>query len=333
MIAGIAIGAFVLVAGFAGWSRFAPRRAERRSVTTHQHALDVLGTVSRRWEGVAPVHLPKPDEVARAHVQPTGAPSARRRADGGPAPIRRPGVRLVPLSGSTPLKLPIFVDDKVVRSRAPDEPDRGEAGTASAAGSVRLGRAALFDHEALNPVGEFAARPSRRIRHRYRGGRPARRATSTAAAAVAIAAIGVASWQLASGGAPAHRASKPLVSTAQLKPHSRAGGHTSGPGLVPTSVSPSVVAYATTSRTYTISFAASAPCWLGVQEGVNGKYLWMTTLEAGGTVSYRASGPIAVRLGAPPHVRVQVDGVNVALPAQNVQPYDITFSPTRHAVG
>ena len=73
-IVGIVIGAFVLVAGFAAWSCFASHRAERRSVTTHQRALDVLGTASRRWEGVAPVHVPKPEDVARAHVQTLGDP-------------------------------------------------------------------------------------------------------------------------------------------------------------------------------------------------------------------------------------------------------------------
>ena len=179
----------------------------------------------------------------------------------------------------------------------------------------------------------MARRTSRPRRHRYHGGRPARRATSAAASAVALAAIGVATWQLASGGAPTHHATAPPATTGKSKgrTHTGCGGQTGGQGLVPTSVSPSVVAYAITGRAYTITFSASGPCWLGVQQGVNGKYLWMTTLLAGQTSSYKANGPVAVRLGAPPYVKVQVNGVNVELPPTNVQPYDITFSSSRRS--
>ena len=338
MIAGIAIGAFVLVAGFAAWSRFASHRAERRSVTTHQRALDVLGTASRRWEGIAPVHAPRPGEVARAHVQTLGdPPSARRLGDGEPVSTRRSGVRLVPPSGSRPVRLPIFVDEGVVASDSPGEPDAGERdGETVGAQDGTTGpsrRAAPYDHEVLSPISEMATRTSRPRRHRYHGGRPARRAASAAASAVALAAIGVATWQLASGGAPTHHATAPPATTGKSKgrTHTGSGGQTGGRGLVPTSVSPSVVAYVITGRAYTITFSASGPCWLGVQQGVNGKYLWMTTLLAGQTSSYKANGPVAVRLGAPPYVKVQVNGVNVELPPTNVQPYDITFSSSRRS--
>ncbi len=338
MIAGIAIGAFVLVAGFAAWSRFASHRAERRSVTTHQRALDVLGTASRRWEGIAPVHAPRPEEVARAHVHTLGdPPSARRLGDGEPVSTRRSGVRLVPSSGSRSVKLPFFVDEGVVASDSPGEPDAGERDGETVGaqdGTARpSGRAVPYDHEALSPISEMATRTSRPRRHRYHGGRPARRATSAAASAVALAAIGVATWQLASGGAPTHHATTPPATTGKSKggTHTGSGGQTGGQGLVPTSVSPSVVAYAVTGRAYTITFSASGPCWLGVQQGVNGKYLWMTTLLAGQTSSYKANGPVAVRLGAPPYVKVQVNGVNVELPPTNVQPYDITFSSSRRS--
>ena len=337
MIAGIAIGAFVLVAGFAAWSRFASHRAEHRSVTTHQRALDVLGTASRRWEGVAPVHVPKPEDVARAHVQTLGdPPSARHLDDGEPASTRRSGVRLVPPSGSRSVKLPIFVDEGVA-SDSPGEADAGDRGgktVGASDGATRpSGRAAPYDREALIPISEVATRASRPRRDRYHGGRPARRATSAAASAVALAALGVATWQLTSGGAPTHHATTPPTTTGKSKGRTHTGTHgqTGGQGLVPTSVSPSVVAYAITGRAYTITFSASGPCWLGVQQGVNGKYLWMTTLLAGQTSSYKANGPVAVRLGAPPYVKVQVNGVNVELPPTNVQPYDITFSSSRRS--
>ncbi len=330
MIAGIVIGALVLVAGFATWSSHSRARTERRSVTTHQRALDVLGTVSRRWEGVAPVRAPKPDEVARTHVQPTGeTPRARHEGDE-LLPNRRAGVRLVPPSGPTPVRLPMFVDEGLAPTGVPGESGPDESATGAVAGPPsRRGRAALFDHESLSPGAEVAARSSRRARHRYRGGRSARRATSVAATVVALAAIGVAGWQLASGSTPTHHANKTAPSGSKGKKHHHPGGHKPAQDVVPTSVTASVVTYQTSSRTYTLTFSTSGTCWLGVQQGVNGKYLWMTTLSAGGKASYKASGSIAVRLGAPPYLKVQLNGVNVELPVKNVQPYDITFSPPR----
>jgi len=340
LIAGIAIGVLVLVAGIATWTRFSRARTERRSVTTHQHALDVLGTVSRRWEGVAPVRAPKPGDVARAHVQPTGSPPSARRPEGDElVPTRRSGVRLVPPSGPRPVKLPIFIDEGVTGTGALAEPGPGDAagGPADLSSGLRgrRGRATLYDDEALEPDAEGEARSSRRTRHRYRGGHPARRATSTAALAVAVAAVGVASWQLASGGGPARHATKPPPSNSEGKKHHHPGGHKPGQGVAPTSVSPtsvspSVVTYRTAGPTYTLSFAATGACWLGVQQGVNGGYLWQTTLQAGEKATYKASGSVAVRLGAPQYVNVQLNGVKVDLPAQNVQPYDITFSPPRN---
>jgi hypothetical protein len=330
LIAGIVIGALVLVAGFAIWSSHSRARSERRSVTTHQRALDVLGTASRRWEGVAPVRAPKPDEIARTHVRPTGeTPSARHGGDE-VVPTRRSGVRLVPPSGPAPVRLPMFVDEDVARTGVPGESGPDESATGAVIGSPGgRGRAAPFDHESLSPVAEVAAPSSRRARHRYRGGRSARRATSVAAAAVALAAIGVAGWQLASGSTPAHHGNKTSPSGSKGKKHHHPGGHKPAKDVVPTSVSASVVTYQTSTRAYTLTFSTSGPCWLGVQQGVGGKYLWMTTLSAGGKTSYKASGSIAVRLGAPPYVKVQLNGVNVELPVKNVQPYDITFSPPR----
>jgi len=56
--------------------------------------------------------------------------------------------------------------------------------------------------------------------------------------------------------------------------------------------------------------------------------LWEETVPAGGTTSYTASGPIVIRLGAPPVVSVSVNGVKVDLPPGNVQPYDLSFTPS-----
>lgn len=231
------------------------------------------------------------------------------------------------------MKLPIFVDKGLARSESPNVPGRDQAEVPLVDRS-REGRgsrigAALFDHEDFAPVSEAPTRTSRFRRHRYHGGRPARRAASIAATAVAFAAIGVASWQLASGGSSPHHTTLPPSGSKTKGKSGHTGGGTPGQVITPLSVSTSVVAYATTSSHYTVEFSASGPCWLGVQPGVNGKYLWQTTLVAGGTASYQAVGSIAVRIGAPPYLKVELDGVSVQLPAQNVQPYDITFSPSR----
>ena len=54
----------------------------------------------------------------------------------------------------------------------------------------------------------------------------------------------------------------------------------------------------------------------------------MSTIPAGSTATFQATGPVVVRLGAPPYVSVQLDGIAVSLPSNNVQPYDLTFTPT-----
>ncbi len=127
-----------------------------------------------------------------------------------------------------------------------------------------------------------------------------------------------------SGGTPP--ASTPPASTPP------AGG--SSGALQPTStVTGSVVAYAAPAGSYTITFAVTGTsnCWLGAQGQLGGPYLWMQTVPPGGTASYTASGPVVIRLGAPPVVSVHVNGRLVALPAGKTQPYDLSFSPSSQA--
>lgn len=113
-------------------------------------------------------------------------------------------------------------------------------------------------------------------------------------------------------------------STTTTAPSGRAGSS----ALQPTSTTSSLVVYQAPASHYTITFSVtgSSDCWLGAQASPGGKYLWMQTVPAGGTASYTASGPVVIRLGAPPVVSVEVNGVKVALPPGNVQPYDISFT-------
>ena len=110
------------------------------------------------------------------------------------------------------------------------------------------------------------------------------------------------------------------------------GGVRSG-ALQPTSTTSSLVVYQAPASHYTITFSVtgSSDCWLGAQASPGGQYLWMQTVPAGGTASYTANGPVVIRLGAPPVVSVEVNGIKVALPPGNVQPYDISFTPSSAA--
>ncbi|MCL5047350.1 MAG: DUF4115 domain-containing protein [Firmicutes bacterium] len=100
-------------------------------------------------------------------------------------------------------------------------------------------------------------------------------------------------------------------------------------GIAPISASPSVVSYAAPKGTYTITIKASpqGQCWVGVQSKANGPYLWMSTISPGSSATYHASGPIVVRVGAPPYATIEVNGLEVSFPKSNVQPFDMVFTP------
>ena len=93
--------------------------------------------------------------------------------------------------------------------------------------------------------------------------------------------------------------------------------------LVPTSTTTALVTYETPTSNYTLVFSSTGPCWLGVEHRVNGVYVWMDTLSAGTTTSYRASGTRVIRLGAPRVISITLDGIPIALPTKLVVPYDI----------
>lgn len=72
--------------------------------------------------------------------------------------------------------------------------------------------------------------------------------------------------------------------------------------------------------------ATSGACWLGAQDSpTSSSYLQEWTLAPGQTVTYQATGPLAVKIGAPKYVTIKVDGRVVALPAGNIDAYDISF--------
>lgn len=370
VIAAASFSALGLVVLVAAWSKFAPSRAQRRSVQSHQRALDVLGEVAKRRDGAAAVHIPSPDEVARAHVQTTdGSPPSLHLASREEISARRPMARLVLRSGPTPLRLPIFgdasaeevppptvhFDDELINAAADESVVIDDVSIESDLRTVRptelrpeFGAASSFVPEpeedrdlSLEPVETLATWENGtggsvigHIGHALWDRRPslgngqnARKVASLAAAVVALAAIGVGTWQVTSNNSPRlPRVIRPSGDThSKANTPSNSSSHSTNHDITPVSQSGNVVTYPLTAQSFTIRFSASGECWIGVRQSVNGQYLWMTTLLAGGSATYRANGPVYVRIGAPKYAQVVIDGVQLALPPK-VQPYDITFA-------
>jgi hypothetical protein len=91
---------------------------------------------------------------------------------------------------------------------------------------------------------------------------------------------------------------------------------TTTPSVTPESVSGNVVTFKVPSGHYTLSFSGvGGACWVGIETGLgSGTYLWNQTVEAGATESYKASGPLAVSLGAPEFAAITVNGIPVKIP-------------------
>ncbi|HLI14614.1 MAG TPA: RodZ domain-containing protein [Acidimicrobiales bacterium] len=355
----VVVGAFALASRFVGW------RSEQRSVDSYERALDVLGGMSRRSEASAPVHLPSDEEVARPHVRPAEERDRFRPARSALRDVPAARVRLEPPvpPRTSERGLPVFGDEETVVLEPPVPPRTSERGLpvfgeeasavpASAAGPLgpphdgRRRREAheeaprLDETEALPVVAATGSEPgdapSVRPRSERRRGtsRPlrehvVRRASTGAAAAVALAALAVGAWQLASRSASSPPAPPSTTTPAASGSHPRSPTPTTSvtnPNVVePLSVSSSLVTAAAPAGSYTLGFTTSGVCWVGVERTTSGPYLWMETIPAGGSASFQANGPVVVRIGAPRVLHLAVDGKPVALPAGNVQPYDLSF--------
>lgn len=346
MIAAISFGVLGLVFLAAAWTRFGSGRSQRRSVREHQRALDVLGEVAKRQDGIAPIHAPSPQEIGRPHVHPTEDTTPRFRNLNAEIPLgRRPTARLVLRSGPKALKLPIFDDS--ARSVEPERPPadvRGfdsDTSTSAVKGDAPQGAGGLFEADeiarvgpAQNPAGGRPTRPLTppRTLRGASGGNPfvLRRIASVAAILIVLAAVGVGSWQLASSKPSPSHAAAPPPSTPHRSHHASKPHHGSSSTVVheitPTSTSQNIVTFPLSASSFTITFSSTAPCWIGILPSERGPYIWMTTVEAGTTTTYHANAPVYVRIGAPQYVVVKVDGVRLALPPKKIQPYDVTFT-------
>jgi len=160
----------------------------------------------------------------------------------------------------------------------------------------------------------------------------ARRAATGVAAALALAAVAVAAISLSGGGAPKtaggtttttlrHTGGSPSTTTVTAT--------TAPPSLRPTSVTSTDVSFNAPSGHYTLAFQASGgACWIGIEQSAAGPWIFEQTLTNGQSTTYKGSGPLVVRLGAPAYMLLQLNGLPVELPSGATQSYNVDLNPT-----
>ncbi len=324
------------------WARIASARSESRSVETYEHALDVLGEVSKRTESAAFRILPH-EETGRPHV---GRPLEER---GDVPPPRRPGARPSSPGPLASQRLPPAGQPKF-RFSQPGRPGGGETAGAQPTGDA--GHEAAERGSQVGPAGGAGAeeRSTPVRRGRLTTGAPAsrggahqpsfhrrrqvmtRRVATGGAGAVAVAAVAVAAILLSGG-----RGHPPKTTSTTL--HRSTGGSTTTTTLrttttIPTSIKPtsvtsSDVSFAVPSGKYTLSFqAVGGACWVGIEQTTAGPWLFSQTLNSGQSATYKGSGSLVVRLGAPVHIGLDVNGLVAKLPNGYSQPFNVDLAPS-----
>ena len=324
MIVIVIVVLVVLVVVAIVWARFSAVRSESRSVETYEHALDVLGEVSKRTESTGFRILPH-DETGRPHVgRPTdeggGQVPPPAKASGRPtgqAPLASP--RLPP-AGPPKLR---FSNPRRPGERPPGADQRSDGkqrddGAPGAPAGAGMPAAHLRPPSVRRRVPTSAAARAGEYQsaaHRRRQVM-ARRAATGGAAAVAVVAIVLAAIELTGGGSNRPR-SKVTTTTVH---HGGSGSTTTTTTttattttvpatLKPTLVTASVVSFTAPSGQYTLGFEATGgACWIGIKQSTVGPWLFAETLNAGQSATYHASGALVVTLGAPAFIGLRVTG-------------------------
>lgn len=320
MTAAVVVGLVLLIAGVFAWSRLGSARSEKRSVDSYGHALGVLGDVARRGDRPAGVPEVSHDESGKAHVRTPDASGDSPPSKTPPAPPHDRPVISIPAPaeplrfGETGPMEPVAPVVPVASVESLGLPPAGEAEEVEAeAGEAEEVEAGAPEGDGRQGDGE-------------RRGRLVLAAGGAAAAVVAVALVG---WALASS--PAHKSSAPPRHPLAPTSTTVAGSTTTTTvpkQLVPVSTSTTAVDFSLPASSYSLSFATTgtSPCWVGVESGPNGPWLWMTTVVPGQAATYQASGPTVVRLGAPTGMTVKVNGVPAKLPGYSL-PYNVVFTP------
>ncbi|MHB8244517.1 MAG: DUF4115 domain-containing protein [Acidimicrobiales bacterium] len=321
MIALVLVGLALVVALAVAWSRVGLARSERRSMKSYEHALHVLGDVAKRSDAAANVRPVAQDNASRGHVLTESwgedeAPIEPMVASPSP-PQGEP--RLPPRARLE--EVPVhFEDNSDAFERARE---KAEAETVVAAPIV-----------GVSAAGNVHAAPA------YKRPRPKRlgtklrwgRISAVAAAVLVMTGIALVGVNLAASngrhpsatGPGHHRHHVPTPIQTTTVP---AASNPPATAVAPVSASPSVVAFVAPKGTYTLALAdTGGSCWVGIQTTPGGGYVWQQTLVSGQSTTYKASGPLIIRIGAPRYLEVKVNGLPARLPGY-VQPYDLTFNP------
>jgi hypothetical protein len=342
VIAVVIVVLAVLVIAAIVWARVSAARSENRSVETYEHALGVLGEVSKRTESHGFRILPH-EETGRAHI------SKRVDAAGGEVTDERDDA-VPPTKGQlTSRRLPPAGEPKLRFSRpageaAADERVGGPAQREIPAAVPLPPRTDGPDRVAPGP-GRPTGGASRRVhREVYKSGYDRRRqvlarriATGTAAGAALVAVIVAGIYLSSGGGGP--RASTSTTTTV----HRGGGGNnttttttskggtsttttTPSTTLKPTSSSP--LTFTVPSHDYTMALQVTGGrCWVGIEHTTAGPWLFARTMAAGQSATYKGSGALVVTLGAPAHFSLRVNGLTVELPRGVTQVYSFDLNP------
>ncbi len=345
MIAVVIAVLAVLVIAAVVWARVSASRSEHKSVETYEHALGVLGEVSKRTESTGFRILPH-EETGRPHVgrpiDPAGGEAAegsKERSSGGQGPLVS---KRLPPAGQPKLRFsgPTRPAD---RSPAAIE-EAGEDADLEAGALVARTGAAGARARLPSPHGQASGTAAARARsaayrstfNRRRQVMARRAATGVAAAAAVVAVVVAGLYLSGSGGTPSsHRGGHGAGSVTGTTAHHSGGGRTKTTSttstklptsLQPTSVSP--VTFSVPSRQYTLAFqAAGGRCWVGIEHTTAGPWLFAQTLAAGQSVTFKGSGSLIVRLGAPPYIALRVDGLTAELPSGVTAAYSVDLTP------
>ena len=232
--------------------------------------------------------------------------------------------------------------------------DTAPAGASGALGSPSAGMSAAFardgvsggfgepgSHDAVDPSGGFrSARAQTHALHSMN--HRSRRILPAASVAAVVVVVAVAAVLVGHG---THRG-RPTSSRATVTtPVSRASGGTlrakhhrtrsstsTTTTTAPAQVTPVSVGSGGTTANYsvpgtgpfTVTVAASAPCWIDATEASSGSVVWTGTLQAGSSQSLRSPGTLSLELGAP-GATLTVDGTPVSLPSGMHTPFVATF--------
>ena len=316
MTALVLVGLAVVIALAVAWSRIGLARSERRSMKSYEHALHVLGDVAKRSDAAARIRPFSKDQASRGYIRTDRADEPEVAA---PLPSSAPLV--IPPEKPKLEEVPVrFEDDSDAFDRTREDPEAETMVSSAAPAPSRLD-----DEEEPEPAWRS---PGARVQ-RSHSPVPWTRVSSVAAAVIIVTGLAVAGLELASGSSP-----RPAAASSRNHHPGNTAPTTTGPtsttapsALIPVSTSPTDVAFVAPSGTYTVSLAdTGGVCWVGIERTAAGPYVWEQTLNAGQSATYRATGSLIIRIGAPRYLGVKVNGLPARLPGF-VQPYNLTFNP------